>query len=261
MKRKQYLQNASDITNFALDGTLKENSLKVTSNHGYTVAPQKIIRCFRLSELEKVILLELFTYLGRNGYAFPSHNFLALKLGKKSTSSVKNALKNLRTKGMIYWYHGGGDFGTNHYYIPDLSKSPYIILSEVTHYYIDMVLKQYRNQLSYDKLYGSVLDFVERPKSVINTYKDYYGMVIEHLEEYPHEEDTIAFYSFYLNLLNDHIYQKTKFKVEIDWEKMITELFTHNYPEVIANCEFPSVLERKFKDIWDRESKLRYFHL
>jgi hypothetical protein len=45
MENKEFFKNANDITDFALDGTSKKNTLKVTSNHGFTIAPQKIIRC------------------------------------------------------------------------------------------------------------------------------------------------------------------------------------------------------------------------
>jgi Helix-turn-helix domain len=255
MDKKKCIVNANDLTDFALDGSLKEKKLKVSSNHGYTIAPQKVIRCFRLSELEKLILLELFSYLGRNGYAFPSHNYLALKLGKKSTSSVKNALKSLKLKGMLYWYHGGGDFGTNHYYIPDLSKSPYLILSEATHFYIDTVLKEYRNKISYNKLYGTILNFVEKPKCDLNTANDPYGLVIKHLQEYPHEENSYEFYSIFLTLLNDEIYNKTSFDIEIDWNEKILDLFNNHFPDFIENRVYPSLLQEKFHELWESEKQ------
>jgi Helix-turn-helix domain len=260
MENKEFFKNANDITDFALDGTSKKNTLKVTSNHGFTIAPQKIIRCFRMRELEKIVLLELFSYIGRSGYAFPSHNYLALKLGKKSTSSVKSALKSLREKGFIDWSHGGGDFGTNHYYITDLTKSPYIILSEATHYFIKEVLRDYRNRISYVKLYGTILDYVEKPKSEINTDQDHYGLVMQHLEKYPQEREFPEFYSTFLTCLNNEIYNKTSFLIDIDWKARTIELFSKHFPELISEGGSPSLLEKMFVDLWERERERRFIY-
>ena len=96
------------LSKFAQDNN---EDMIMTSNHDYVIAPQKILRCFRLNEIEKLVLFELLSYMGEKDYAFPSHKRLAFKLGKKSVSSIKKALNSLKDKGFIKWSKGGGDIG------------------------------------------------------------------------------------------------------------------------------------------------------
>ncbi|MGF0471633.1 helix-turn-helix domain-containing protein [Lysinibacillus fusiformis] len=95
------------LSKFAQDNN---EDMIMTSNHAYVIAPQKIIRCFRLNEIEKLVLLELLS-LGEKDCAFPSHKRLAFKLGGKSVSSIKKALNSLKDKGFIKWSKGDGDIG------------------------------------------------------------------------------------------------------------------------------------------------------
>jgi hypothetical protein len=93
----------SKLTEFATDSLWL-----VSSNKSYVIAPQKIFRCIGLTDLEVRLLLELMSNMGFTNYAYPGHKYLAFKLGKKSTSSVKNHLNSLREKGFLEWEIGGG---------------------------------------------------------------------------------------------------------------------------------------------------------
>jgi hypothetical protein len=176
--------------------------LKLTSNHGYVVAPQKIMRCFRLTDFEKLLLLDLLSFMGNKEYAFPSHKYLAIRHGKKSVTSIKETLNALYDKGFLKWSKGGGDLGTNHYKITDLFFNPYIVMSEATYYFIDCLLYEYRSILSYEKLYGSVQAFINVSKTVEGTESDKYSIYLKHLKNFPKDRDNYTFYQNYLaNLL------------------------------------------------------------
>lgn len=175
------------LSNFAMDN----EKLKMAANKGFVIAPQKIIRCFRL--IEKLLLLEILSYMGANDYAFPSHKRLAFKLGKKSTASIKNALKSLKDKGFIDWSSGGGDMGTNHYVLMDLHYNPYIIMSEFTHFFVEEILADYRSEISYEDIYLTVLETVEKPKNARDE-DDQYGICIDWLFKDINLKDRIDMY-------------------------------------------------------------------
>lgn len=176
--------------------------LKLTANHGYVVAPQKIMRCFRLTDFEKLLLLDLMSFMGNKDYAFPSHKYLAIRHGKKSTTSIKETLNALYVKGFLDWYRGGGDMGTNRYMVGDLFINPYIILSEATYFLIDTILEEYRSVLSYEKLYGAIQEFINVKKTLVGTEDDKYSIYLNHLRLFPHDRDNYTFYqNFFVNLL------------------------------------------------------------
>lgn len=122
------------------------------------------------------------------------------------------------------------------------------------------MLSDYRNRISYDKLYGTVLDFVEKPKSEINTDQDLYGLVMQHLEKYPQEREFPEFYFTFLTCLNNEIYNKTSFLIEIDWKARTLELFEKHFPELISEGRSPSLLEKMFVDLWDRDRERRFIY-
>jgi predicted transcriptional regulator len=245
--------------------TLDKLELKVSQNRGYVIAPQKIIRCFRLSDLEKTLFLELVSYMGDNNYAFPSHNYLAFRLGKKSTTSIKQALNSLRSKGLIDWSMGGGDWGTNHYEVPNLFYNPYLIMSEVTFYCVEQILNMYRNKISYDDLYGAVLEFVEKPKAIHNTDHDIYGKYLEHLFNYPKDRDCPSLYITYCNWLTEHIERTTGFFIGIRWESHFLKLFEKEFPflfdeltDEFLDEEIPQrsfIIDYKFDHLYEQ-----YYH-
>jgi predicted transcriptional regulator len=225
---------AEGLTCFATDN----REIPISKNRGYSIAPQKILRCYRLSDLEKLLLIDLFSYMGKKKYAYPSHNYLALKLGKKSKSSVKKALNSLQGKGFIYWEKGGGDLGTNKYWVSDLSHNPYIIMSEATHFITDMLITKYRSEIQYEKLYGAILSYVEPPESRLNEESDFYGEFIRHLTIYPKDKNCFQLYCMYSDLVISYLEQKLGRHILNGWGGYIFDHFIENAKESIPDEEF-----------------------
>jgi predicted transcriptional regulator len=248
---KQSQNIAEGVTSFATDST----EMPISKNKGYAIAPQKILRCYRLSDLEKLLLSDLFSYMGERKYAYPSHNYLALKLGKKSKSSIKKALNSLQEKGFIYWEQGGGDVGTNKYWVSDLNHNPYIVMSELNHFIIDLLVTIYRNEIPYEKLYGAVLDFIELPESQRNGESDFYGEFIRHLTMYPKDKDSFQFYSLFSDLVVSYLEQKLDRYVLDGWGGYLFDHFIENAKTMIPDEEFLYNflirMEQEGKDIGD----------
>lgn len=216
--------NNQPISEKLTDLALGEQLL-LTSNKGYVIAPQKVLRCFRLSDLESKLLLELMSLMGERNYAFPGHKYLTFQLGKKSTTSIKKALKTLQEKGFIYWEKRGGDLGTNHYWVENLHYNPYIIMSETTSYCVNKILEVYRGEIGYDALYGAVQDFIEPNKKEKGTETDLYSAYLKHLAENPEDRDSPNIYITYCDRLSDHIEKKTGFPIDILWDLHFLQLF------------------------------------
>lgn len=208
-----------------------KEKIKMTANRGYVIAPQKIIRCFRLNDIEKVLLLELLSYMGANDYAFPSHKRLAFKLGKKSTASIKNALKSLKDKGFIDWRKGGGDIGSNRYTLNDLYSNPYLIMSEFTHFFVEEILGAHRDEISYENIYSTVLEIAEKPKGVKIT-DDPYGICIDWLFKDRNLRDQIDMYWLFGDILRCKIGECSGSLIEIDGFKLAQAYFQQYHPTV-----------------------------
>ncbi|MBU8880618.1 helix-turn-helix domain-containing protein [Bacillus sp. FJAT-29790] len=190
-------------------------SIRMVANRGYVIAPQKILRCYRLNDIEKILLLEVISYMGVNNYAFPSHKRLAFKLGKKSTASIKNGLKSLKEKGFIHWSKGGGDLGTNHYRLSDLYSNPYIIMSEFTHFFVEEILDAHRGEISYEDIYSTVLQIVEKTKS-IGDADDPYGICIDWLFKDINLRDRLDMYWLFGDILMYNISLRSNISIQID---------------------------------------------
>lgn len=225
------LNAATILTDLATD----TSQLKMVSNKGYTIAPQKILRCYRVTDFEKVLLIDLVSYMGDNGYAFPSHGHLAFKHGKKSTASVKTALKSLRDKGFIKWHTGGGDLGTNHYRLKELYFNPYLILSEFTQYCVNEILNRYRGEISYDSLFSSVLNFSQKNQNSL--VEDIYGKFIDLILKKPAVRNSHQHYHLFADNLTYYIEDCTNFLINIDWYSHVKSFFETNFPDVPLNIE------------------------
>jgi predicted transcriptional regulator len=239
------LNMAEVFTNLAIDNN---NLFRASSHNGYVIAPQKILRCFRLSEIEKTVLFDIVSMMGERGYAFYSHNLLAFKLGKKSITTIKNALNSLKRKKFIYWELGGGDLGTNHYKLYNLNNNAYLILSEAVHYFADKIRDSFRNRIPYDKIYGSILKFVEQPKNQQNSGEDIYGMFIEHLIKNPHERDAYPLYMYLFAYLFKALRDYGGYIIDIGWQLSFHKNFMDQFYKLV-NSEPKFTLDFKFK--WD----------
>ncbi len=105
-----------------------------TDTHmGYTIAPHKIHRCFGLTPEERMILIDLFGFMGDNHMCFPSQETIARNIGC-SSKTVGRRITALVSKKLILV----SSRQKNHrYYLPkDLDTNPYILMSEKTHEFI-----------------------------------------------------------------------------------------------------------------------------
>ncbi|MBO0587445.1 helix-turn-helix domain-containing protein [Sporosarcina sp. E16_8] len=208
------------LATFAQDNEI----IRMRANGGYVIAPQKIIRCYRLNDIEKVLLLEIISYMGIHDYAFPSHKRLAFKLGKKSTASIKNALKSLKDKGFIDWGKGGGDIGTNRYTLSDLYSNPYLIMSEFTQFFVEEILDAHRGEISYEDIYSTVLQIVEKTKS-IGDADDPYGICIHWLFEDINLRDAVDMYLLFGDILKYNISSRSNIAIQIDVFDLVDQFF------------------------------------
>lgn len=215
------------LSTFAQD----KEKIKMTVNRGYVIVPQKIIRCFRLNDIEKVLLIEILSYMGANDYAFPSHKRLAFKLGKKSTASIKNALKSLKEKGFIDWRKGGGDIGSNRYTLCDLYSNPYLIMSEFTHFFVEEILHDYRDEISYEDIYSTVLEIAEKPKGAEVT-NDPYGICIDWLFKDRNLRDQIDMYWLFGDILRCKMEECSGSLIKIEGFKLALGYFQQYHPAV-----------------------------
>ena len=108
------------------------------NNTHFLSVPQVLRRCFFLSVNEKAVLWELMSWLDDIGFSRVSLKTLSLYTGisEKTVSKMLNALVD---KGIIRRKHTSS---TDMFMVCDLSKNPYILLSEGIHYWIKTIVRR-----------------------------------------------------------------------------------------------------------------------
>jgi len=117
-------------------GKIAKESTFSDQHNGFTIVPKKFSRCYGLTEYEKLILIDLWAYMGDKHHCFPSLESIARNVGC-SSKTVERHIGYLSEKNLILI----GNSQRNHtYYLPnDLHKNPYILMSEKTHEFISEV--------------------------------------------------------------------------------------------------------------------------
>ncbi|WP_223068824.1 helix-turn-helix domain-containing protein [Paenibacillus caui] len=117
-----------------------------TDHHkGFTIVPHKFLRCYGLSEYEKLILIDLWSYMGDNHHCYPSIETIARNVSC-SSKTVERHMDALAKKGLVLVSNSQRN---NTYYLPnDMHKNPYLLLSEKTHEFI----REVRNTVNDYKL-------------------------------------------------------------------------------------------------------------
>lgn len=216
---------AENLTDFALGNHI---GYLIHSNNGYVIAPQKILCCYRLNELEKDLLLLLASYMGNSSkVAFPSHETLAFKLGKKSATSIKTALGTLKTYKFIDWESGSSTSQSNRYFLMDLNMNALIILSETVQFVRDIIVKCYGNKISIEVLDSTILKFIETSRDKWFSEEDIFGDYIKKLQD----NIGVIYTNFMFNFYGDFIesIEKTFDEVNLDnvnviWEDVLYDL-------------------------------------
>lgn len=108
-------------------GRIAKESTFTQKHKGFTIVPQKFHRCYGLTEYEKLILIDLWAYMGEKHHCFPSLESIARNVGC-SSKTVDRHIHSLADKKLVLI----GISQRNHtYYLPDdLHKNPYILMSE-----------------------------------------------------------------------------------------------------------------------------------
>lgn len=181
--------------------------LKTTANLGYVVAPNCIRRCLRVSQEEKMLLLEIYSlYNEEKGYAYPTQQTLAMNLGVTS-STVCKLLKRLEEKGFI---ESIGRKGSKKRYHPSFSLhlNPYIILSETTHFAVKVINEKIPDEIGGDWA-NKLLQFINVNKKEEFSELDKYGYLLQNYSENAPDE--------LLKIITDYVSTVCNIELEIDW--------------------------------------------
>lgn len=141
------------------------------NNEWFLCVPQTLRRCYFLDPYSKEVLWELMQWMNKDGYCSVAQASLSLYLNI-SERKIRGIIKELIEKKFI---DSRATNSRNIYKIQDLSKNPYIILSESIHYLSQISLRwmtptsqetRLEREFEYDMVYSkelwkkSVLKFV-----------------------------------------------------------------------------------------------------
>ncbi|MDO7908900.1 helix-turn-helix domain-containing protein [Paenibacillus sp. JX-17] len=132
-----WLIKSNKAANAYMDEVAKESNF--TEQHkGYTIVPQKLHRCYGLSEYEKLIFIDIIAYMSDKSQCYPTMEMLARNIGC-SSKTVERHIGILADKKLILVSQSKN----NTYYLPNyMHVHPYLLLSEKTHEFIRGVKKQ-----------------------------------------------------------------------------------------------------------------------
>lgn len=159
-----------EATNAYLSKVAIESSF--TELHkGFTIVPHKIIRCYGLTAYEKLILIDLWGYMGDKNHCFPSLETIARNISS-SSKTVERHIHSLADKNLILISKSK----KNHtYYLPsNLHKNPYLLMSESTHEFI----REVRNTVNDCKLSKWVKEMVK--SEVYSSYVNELTRLMKH---------------------------------------------------------------------------------
>lgn len=134
---KDWLIKNHKAANEYMDTVCQESRL--TSRHkGYTKVPHKILRCYGLSDYEKLILIDIIAYMSDKNLCYPTIETMARDVGC-SSKSIERHVAGLSEKKLILISQ---DRKNNTYHLPSyLHTHPYLLMSEKTHEFIGNVRK------------------------------------------------------------------------------------------------------------------------
>ncbi|MCP8970466.1 hypothetical protein [Ectobacillus ponti] len=239
----------------------ENHSLKMTFNHSYVIAPQKILRCYRLTASEKMLLLDIMSSMGRGLYAEVTFESLALRLELESIQEVIDTLNSLHEKGFIMWV-GTFDYDT---VVPSrglpfssigccpkpFHTNPYIIMSEFVHYYTDFIWGIYGDQIQYSQLRKAIMGIVSSPELGKVEKKDIYGDTLAYLAQNPDVRDDLRLYFQFGNYLQFYIEQETDICIDPDWIGHVIDWFKENVTLGYHKVEDGDDIEEIIPDPYD----------
>lgn len=208
MKLSDYLKELNEGT-----------TIDVVGNLGYVIAPNCIRRCLRLSQEEKLLLLEIFSHYNEDKhYAYPTQQTLAMYLGV-SSASVSKHLKKLEAKGFIT---SRGRKGVKKRYFPsfNLNRNPYLVLSELFHFATKVISKKFPDSVS-GEWGNNLLQFVNVRNKEEFTKTDTYGKYLRLLDADSLGDEALR-YDF-LNEITSYLEKVTGVQLKINWEEEVRD--------------------------------------
>ncbi|WCK53440.1 helix-turn-helix domain-containing protein [Aneurinibacillus sp. Ricciae_BoGa-3] len=196
-------------------------NMEVTANLGYVIAPNSIRRCLRLSQEEKMLLLEIYSlYNEKHKCAYPTQQTLAIYLGI-SSSTVSKHLHKLEEKGFIIIK---GRKCTKKRYVPSfqIHLNPYILLSEWTHFVINEVRHHIPESIG-GEWANKFLRHINVKQSEEFTLVDKYGEFLKRLLEATTYEQ-IGIRSEFFSYLTDSISKETGVQLALDWKAVLDKM-------------------------------------
>lgn len=171
------------------------------NNAFFVVVPDTLRRCYFLSSTEKDVLWELISWANVDaGFCKVLQGIISQNISL-SISTVKSAINSLVKKGLVE--KRKVTKRENLYRIADMSKNPYILVSEAVHYYLRDFIESHKNN---DYLYKqdlncafslSVEAYIAGVNKFINTPKLYLP-IIESLQV-----DSEAFTMLYKQVMKE----------------------------------------------------------
>jgi DNA-binding transcriptional regulator YhcF (GntR family) len=199
--------------------------LEISGNIGYVITPNCIRRCLRVSQEEKLLLFEIYSfYNDEKGSAYPTQTTLAMYVGT-TPSTVTKHLKTLEEKGFI---KSRGGRGRKKQYFPsfELHSNPYILVSEWFHFASKAI-----NMHIYDSAKNEIAAHLTRYINVRKcdefTSKDQYGRFITLAKHNNLNEVRSEF----LNNLTNYLSVSLGMSLTINWQLEINNLKEKRIPK------------------------------
>jgi DNA-binding transcriptional ArsR family regulator len=210
---------------------------KVFINRGYNIVPHCIRRCVRLSQEEKLLLIEIYSlYNDEKGYAYPTQLTLGMYLGL-SPSSISRSLNSLEEKGFI---SSKGKKGGKKRYFPsfNLKDNPYLVLSEAFHFAVKIINEEIHGEANGDWA-PALLSYVNVRKVDEFTSKDYYGKCLRNYTLCPDQSVNDL-----IGAITDYVATHIEGSITIDWVEKVnlhnkkrkkTNIYPNNTKETKRN--------------------------
>ena len=108
------------------------------NNDYFLLVPQVLRRCFFLTPHERSVLWELMSWMDEDGFCKVSLKTLSMYTGL-TEKTVSKMLNGLVQKSIIMRKHTNS---TDMFLMQDLSKNPYVLISEAVHSWIKFYIRQ-----------------------------------------------------------------------------------------------------------------------
>jgi len=110
-------------------------------------------------------------------------------------------------------------------------------MSEFTHFFVEEILEVHRGDISYEDIYLTVLEIVEKPKNLRDDGDDQYGICINSLFKDIDLRDRIDMYWLFGNILKYNISVQSNITMKIDTFSLVVDHFETYHPSLPIDYE------------------------